>query len=213
MHRTTCRCGDCRAGSADAFEVLEFGVLPLFSETEENELAMELLSVSNEAELDQFLGKVFSSAWRGIKKVGAAVGKVAAPLAGALRGVAKAALPLVGGALGSFIPIPGVGTMVGSALGGMLSKALELEFEGVEREQQAFERAVRFVRIAASAAQHVAQDAALGALAAPGQDPGPVVRAALERALRSHVPGLAQVPRPLTGRWRQRRATFVLGQP
>jgi hypothetical protein len=210
MHRTSCRCGDCRAGTDETFEVLEFGLLPLFSEAEENELAMELLSVSNEAELDQFLGKVFSSAWKGIRKVGSAVAKVAQPLAGALRGVAKAALPLVGGALGSFIPIPGVGTLVGSALGGMLSKALELEFEGVEREQQAFERAVRFVRIAASAAQHVAQDAAL---AAPGQDPGPVVRAALERALRHHVPGLAQVPRPVTGRWRQRRATFVLRQP
>jgi hypothetical protein len=210
MHRSTCRCGDCRAGSADSFEVLEFGPLPLFSEAEENELAMELMSVSTEAELDQFLGKVFSSAWKGIKKIGAVVGKVARPLAGALRGVAKAALPFVGGALGSFIPIPGVGTMVGSALGGMLSKALEMEFEGIEREQQEFERAVRFVRIAATAAQHVAQNAAL---AAPGDDPGQFVRAALERALRSHVPGLAQVPRPVTGRWRQRRATFVLRQP
>jgi hypothetical protein len=187
--------------------MLEFGAVPLFSEAQENALAMELLSVSNEAELDQFLGKVFSSAWKGIRKVGAVVGKVARPLAGALRGVAKAALPIVGGALGSFIPIPGVGTVIGSALGGALSNALEMEFEGVEGEQQEFERAVRFVRIAASAAQHVAQNAA------PWQDPGPVVRAAIEHALGSHVPGLARVPRPVTGRWRQRRATFVLRQP
>ena len=33
----------------------------------------------------------------------------------------------VGGALGSLLPIPGVGTAVGTALGGALSKAHELE--------------------------------------------------------------------------------------
>ena len=37
------------------------------SEEQEIDLALELLSVSSEAELDQFLGKLFKGAWKGIK--------------------------------------------------------------------------------------------------------------------------------------------------
>ena len=136
MHNTRCGCRRCAGagigtGSFET-EVFEheseggFGESEL-SEEEEVELALELLTVSSEAELDQFLGKLFKGAWKGIKKVGSVVGKIAKPLGGVLRAVAKKALPLVGGALGSFIPIPGVGTAVGSALGGAISKALEAE--------------------------------------------------------------------------------------
>src|SRR5450830_1702159 len=78
------------------------------------------------------------------------------PLGGVLKGIAKQALPFVGGALGSMIPIPGVGTMIGRAAGTALSKALEMELEGLDQEQQEFEMARRFVRIAASAAQGAA---------------------------------------------------------
>lgn len=127
-----------------------------FSEVEELELAAELMSVSSEEELEEFLGKLVKGAWRGLKKVGKFVGKVAKPLGGVLKGVAKAALPFVGGALGSFIPIPGVGTALGSALGGALSKALELEFDEIDQEDQEFEMARRFVRLAGSAAQQAA---------------------------------------------------------
>src|SRR5262249_17289427 len=96
-----------------------------FSEAEETELAYELLGVSSEEELDQFLGKLFKGVVRGIGKVASFAGKALRPLGGILKGIAKKALPFVGGALGSLIPIPGVGTAVGSALGGALSKALE----------------------------------------------------------------------------------------
>ena len=126
------------------------------TEAEEVELATELLAVSTEAEMDQFLGNVFKGVWKGIKKVGSAVGKIARPLGGILKAVAKKALPFVGGALGSLIPIPGVGTAVGSALGGALSKALELEYAELDREEGEFEMARRFVRIAATAAQRAA---------------------------------------------------------
>src|SRR5690606_32265145 len=87
-------------------------------EIEEMELAADLLAVSSEEELDQFLGKIFKKIGKGIKKVGKGLGRVVRPLGGMLKGIAKKALPFVGGALGSFIPIPGVGTAVGSALGG-----------------------------------------------------------------------------------------------
>ena len=124
-----------------------------FNEMEEMELATELMSISSEEELDQFLGKLLKRAWRGVKHVAS---KVARPLGGVLRNVAKKALPFVGGALGSLIPIPGVGTAVGSALGGALSKALEMELEGTEGEDQEFEMARRFVRVAGAAARQAA---------------------------------------------------------
>ena len=118
-------------------------------ETEEMELAAELLAVSSEEELDQFLGKIFKKIGRGIKKI-------ASPLGGMLKKVAKKALPFVGGALGSFIPIPGVGTAVGSALGGAASKLLEVDLEGMTPEDQEFELARRFVRLASTAAAKAA---------------------------------------------------------
>src|SRR6266536_2147639 len=166
MHTSTCQCPKCQAAGEVAFESESLGYevggfatgeleSPL-TEAEEVELAMELLTVSTEAEMDQFLGKMFRGVWKGIKKVGSVVGKIARPLGAVLKAVAKKALPFVGGALGSFIPIPGVGTAVGSALGGALSKALELEYGELDREEAEFEMARRFVRIAATAAQQAA---------------------------------------------------------
>jgi uncharacterized protein (DUF697 family) len=165
MHNKRCGCRRCAGAGlgTGSFETEFFehegggfaGESEL-SEEEEVELALELLSVSNEAELDQFLGKLFKGAWKGIKKVGSVVGKIAKPLGGVLRAVAKKALPMVGGALGSFIPIPGVGTAVGSALGGAISKALEAETGELNSEDRELEIARRFVRIAATAARQAA---------------------------------------------------------
>ncbi len=198
MHTMTCQCPGCSRGNA--FEALEFGFEAEgeseasfglrdsespFSEAEENELAMELLSVSSEEELDQFLGKLFKGAWKGLKKVGSVVGKVAKPLGGVLKGLAKKALPFVGGALGSFIPIPGVGTALGSALGSAVSSALEAEFSGFEAEEQEFEMAKRFVRIAGTAAQQAAQAAQSG-------DPQAAVRSAVLSAAKRHLPQMRQ---------------------
>ncbi len=186
MHGKNCGCARCGAKTESGFEAEPFryeaesayeteGEYPM-SEAEEVELAMELMSVSSEAELDQFLGKFLKKAWQGVKKV-------AKPFAGALKGLAKKALPFVGGALGSLIPIPGVGTAVGSALGGALSKALELETQGLELEDQEFEMARRFVRIASTAVQNVAS-------APEGMSDEAVVNEALTSATRQHVPGL-----------------------
>lgn len=121
-----------------------------FNEAEEMELAMELLEISSEAELDQFLGNVFKKIGRGIKKI-------ARPLGGILKGVAKKALPFVGGALGSFIPIPGVGTMIGRAVGTAASNLLEAELEGLSQEDRELEMARRFVRFAGTAARRSAR--------------------------------------------------------
>jgi len=111
----------------------------------EMNLAAELLTVSNEAELDQFLGKLIRGVGRGFRRFArSGFGRF---LGGALRNVARAALPTLGGALGSLIPIPGVGTALGAAAGNAVGGALGLEFEGLSNEDREFEIARRIVRI------------------------------------------------------------------
>jgi hypothetical protein len=184
MHTMTCSCHKCRSSGFSTFEILEFETTSLGTENEELELAMELLSVSSEAELDQFLGKLVSGAMKGVKKIGGAISKIAkSPLGGVLKSVAKTALPFVGGALGTLIPIPGVGTAVGTALGSAVSAALEAELGELEGEQMELESARRFVRIARSAAR-------AAALAPDAADPHEVARAAVTRAARQHLPNL-----------------------
>lgn len=145
----------------------------------EMELAEELLSVSSERELDQFIGALLGAAPSIIGGIGKLFGKKRrrrarqgefdmegeneAPrsrkrrggllrgLGGALKGIAKQALPFVGGAVGSVVP--GVGTAIGGALGSALSNLFEAELEGETEEEQEFEQAVRFVRLAKKAVQ------------------------------------------------------------
>lgn len=195
LHSLDCKCPRCHRRGGGGFDMMPFGAgrapagrLP-FSPAQEHRLAMELLSVSNEAELEQFLGGMFKGIWNGVKKV-------AAPLGGALKSVAKAALPMVGGALGSMIPIPGVGTALGTALGGAVSRALEMEFEGMLPDEMEYETARRFVRLAGTAAQLAGQgDGSMGS-----------VRAALSEAARRHAPYLARTghDEEFGGRWRER---------
>jgi hypothetical protein len=225
MHPMTCNCSKCKAAQGAAFEVEPFrfevggavgGPERLLSEMLETELAMELLSVSNEEEWEQFLGKLVRSVGKGLKKVGSFVGKRILPkLGGVLKSVAKTALPFVGGALGSLIPVPGVGTALGRALGSAVGNALEMEYGGAGGQEAEFEMARRFVRIAASATQRAAQPQA-------GVAPDQVVRDAVLAAARSHLPGLKLGPlaaeggargaAPASGRWiRQGRSFIVLG--
>jgi uncharacterized protein (DUF697 family) len=164
-----------------------------FSEAEEMELAMELLEISNEAELEQFLGSLVSKAWRGIKSVGA---KALPAVGGILKSVAKKALPIVGGALGSFIPIPGVGTMVGTALGNAASNLFEGELEGLSQEEAELEVARRFVRFGGATARGAASLRRAGS-------PYWAARRASRAASRHYLPGL----------YRQRWRSSNAGQP
>jgi len=150
------------------------------SETEEMEFATELLEITNEAELDHFLGKLIKGAWKGIRKVGSVVGRVARPLGGILKGIAKKALPFVAGAAGTFFGGP-LGGAIGSKLGSMVSKALEVEMEGMSLEDREFEMARRYVRFAATAAR---QAAAIP----PNVSPQAAARAAVVTAARRLAP-------------------------
>ena len=95
-------------------------------------------------------------------------------LASELLAVAKKALPFLGGALGSIIPIPGVGTAVGTALGSAASKVLKAELEGLSPEDREFEMARRFVRFAGTAAKTAAST-----------PPGATARAGIIAALKA----------------------------
>jgi hypothetical protein len=189
MHKSCCVCTNCQSMRNRAFTVERFGAAPseyaapaaLLSEAEEMELAMELLGVSNEDEMEQFLGKMFRGIGRGLKKVGRFFSRKVFP---ALGKAFKGLVPILGGALGSLIPIPGIGTALGSAIGGAVSKALELEFGELESEEAELEVARRFVRIAATTAHKASS-------APPGEDPDAVVRNALLAAVRAHVPTFA----------------------
>jgi hypothetical protein len=151
----------------------------MLSEAEEMELAAELLEVTNEAELDHFLGKLVRRAWKGLKKVGA---RVAGPLGGILKSAAKVALPALGTAIGG--PIGG---KLASAAGDMFG----LELEGLSAEDQEFEVSRRFVRFACAAARRAAK-------APPHVDPANAAQAAVASAAQDFAPGMAQseVARP-----------------
>src|SRR5262245_12369707 len=152
------------------------------SEEQEIELASELLEISNEQELEQFLGGLFKKVSQGVGSfIKSPVGRA---LGGVLKNVAKKALPVVGGALGSMVA-PGVGTAIGSKLGSLASGLFEVELEGMPAEHAEYEVARRYVGLAASAARHAA-------LARPraGVNPVTVARAAVARAARTYAPGL-----------------------
>jgi uncharacterized protein (DUF697 family) len=151
-----------------------------FNESDEMALAAELLGVSDEHELDQFIGKLFKKVSRGVRGIAS---KVAKPLGGMLKGIARKALPFVGGALGSMIPIPGVGTALGTAAGTAASRLFELELEGLSPEDQEYEVARRFVRLAGAAAQKAG-------IVPPGFDPRAAAKTALSAAAKQYAPGL-----------------------
>lgn len=182
IDRTTLEFGQEMGYEGEQFEFGqgEWGGETGLSEAEEMELANELLSVTNEAELEQFLGgflkKAANFAGNVIRSpVGQAVG-------GVLKGVAKKALPLAGGAIGGYFGGP-LGAKIGSGLASAAGGALGLEAEGeLSGEDREFEGARTFVRLAA--------DTVKGASQARGGDPRAVAQQAATAAARKHAPGL-----------------------
>ncbi len=116
-----------------------------FDEMEEMELAADFLEVSDEAELEEFLGKLIRKAKKaagGFLKTG--LGK---QIGGLLKGAAKQALPALGNVF-----LPGVGGVAGAKLGQLFG----LELEGLSPQDQEFEGARKFVRFAGEVAQAAA---------------------------------------------------------
>lgn len=151
-----------------------------FTAEQEQELAAELLAVSHEGELDQFLGKIF-------KRIAPIAGKiirgpVGQQLGGLLKSTAKKALPFAGRAIGGYFG-GAKGGDIGAQAGNLAGRIFGLELEGMSYEDQEFEAAQRFVRLAGDAAAKAAQ-------APPQVAPAQAARTALAAAARVHAPGL-----------------------
>lgn len=164
----------------------------LEGEALELELATELLEVTNEYELEQFLGNVFKKIGRGVSSF--AKSPIGKGLLGGLKSIAKKALPIAGGALGNLVA-PGVGGMIGNKLGSFASSMFEMELEGLSNEDREFEVARRFVRFASDATRRASSAAAAGA------PPRAAVGSALKQAAYNHAPGLLRKRRGAGGRY------------
>ena len=149
-------------------------------ESQEMELVNELLEVTSEQELEQFLGNLFR---RAASAVGGAIrSPLGRALTDTLKNVARQALPVAAGALGNLV-VPGLGGQVGSRVGSMASQMFEMELEAMNEQEAEFEVARRFVRLATTAARQAARASGSG-------PPRAVARAALITAARRHAPGL-----------------------
>jgi hypothetical protein len=181
-----------------------------FEEVDEMELAATLLEVTDEAELEQFLGNLFRRARQAIRKgLSSPVGRA---LGGILKGAAKQALPMVSGALGSAIGGP-AGAALSDQLTSAAGEVFGLELEGMSPEDQEFEVARQFVRFAGSAVQNAAE-------VPPNTPPQEAAQAAAVAAAQQHAPGLLRATgpaassrksgRPHSGRWIRRGRNIIL---
>jgi len=185
----------------------------VFGETEQMELASELLEVTNEAELDRFLGDL-------IQRAGQAVGKfVRSPegqaIGGVLKGAAKQVLPTIGSAVGGYFGGP-TGAKLGGDAATAAGRMFGLELEGLSGEDREFEIARRFVNFSGEAVKNLA-------LAPPGIDPRAAATSAAVAAAKAYAPGLlspaegAMGPQALSsplagrsGRWVRRANKIIL---
>ena len=152
----------------------------VFDSAEQSELAGELLNVSSEHELDQFLGDLIKGA---VSKLGPIRGKLAKNLGGYLKGAIKKTLPSVASIAGGMFGGP-AGAMIAGKAAPYLSSILGMELEGLSPEDQEFEAAKQLVRLAGSAIKNAA-----GAL---GGNPADIARNAVVDAARQYAPGLVR---------------------
>ncbi len=153
------------------------------NEEMEYELAAELLAVSNEEELDQFLGKLVRRVGSGISRF--AKSGIGRSLIGGLKSVAKVGLPIAGKVAGGFFGGP-AGAAIGGKLGSLASRMFEIQGEGMSNEDLEFEMARRYVRMATSATRNAATAAKRGG------PPKQVATNAIKTAAARHMPGLVK---------------------
>jgi hypothetical protein len=173
-----------------------------FGDAQEIELAAELLEITDEAELDRFIGRVLRAASHTAGPWTRSA--TARELGGLLKGAAKKALPQLGRAID-----PRLGDL-GARVAGQAGRMFGLELEGLSPEDSEFEVARRFVRFAGSAARRAARPSAAS--------PRRAARNATVAAAHRHAPGLLRKfagrvtasSFPEQGRWVQRGHTIVI---
>jgi len=200
------------------FGQFEFaGEQEVFSEGEQMELAGELLEISNEQELNHFLGDL-------IRRAGGALGSaINSPLGQQLGGILKSsaknaalqAVPVISNAIGSRIG-GRLGSSIANGLTAFGTSAISGEYGGVlHQEDREFEGARQFVQLAANTVKNAVQRP-------QGVDPQMVARSAFVNAARAIAPGLLQagntsvatLPRPggsaHSGLWFRRGNKIIL---
>jgi uncharacterized protein (DUF697 family) len=195
--------GETESGEAE-FDVENEEAAGFFageSVDEEEALAAELLGVGSDNELDQFLGKLVRGASRFARSAaGRQLGQM-------LRKVAKKALPMVGTAVGTYFGGP-AGAALGRKLASTAAGMFEIQVEGLSPQDQEFQTARAYVRLARAAARNLDRTAPVSSAPA-------AARQALITAAQSHAPGLVRrkgsVRGARSGRWvRTGRRTIVL---
>jgi hypothetical protein len=153
------------------------------SEEEELDLAFRFLEIGSERDLDRYVEALVDRAAR--PSHAKLTETVERDLGGIFKKIAKAILPVAGGALGMFVGGP-PGAALGGGLASSLGHAFGLELEGLSPEDSEFEIARQFVKFA-DAAVHNAQGAA------PTGDPARQAHEAAVQAGRIHAPGLIDI--------------------
>jgi hypothetical protein len=169
----------------------------VFDEIEQTELATELLGVTDDHELDQFLGNLLGKVRHRLS------GALKGQLGSWLKGAIKTALPTLAGAAGTVLGGP-VGALVAKQGAGALGSLLGLELEGLSPEDQELESAKQLIRMAGSAIQAAAN--------AGGGSPAAIARDAVAAAARRYAPGLVRGHghRAQSGRWYRRGNKIVI---
>jgi hypothetical protein len=208
---------DSQLDEAEA-DQFEYGVNPeleagstVFDEAEEMELAAELLGVSDDRELEAFIGNLLHQAGRSLGRT--LESGVKKNLSGFLKGAAKAVLPIAGTAVGTMIGGP-AGGAIGNRLASTAGQVLGLELEGLSPEDQEFEAARGVIRLASEAAKQAvnantgrgAKEAARDAVAGAAQKFAP----GLLKPAQPTSPGAPQGPLSSSGRWVRENGKIVL---
>jgi len=175
----------------------------VFDEVEQSELASDLLAISDDHELDQFLGSLLKKVGKKLKPL---TGSVANQVGGLLKGAIKSALPTVAGMAGAAFGGP-AGAALAAKGSSALSSMLGLELEGLSTEDQEFEAAKQLVKMSGAAIEHAANAAGT----APASQ---VARNAVVAAARQHAPGLlrntARGSGGMRGTWYRRGNRIVI---
>lgn len=153
-----------------------------FDEVEEMGLAAELLEVTDEAGLDQFLGKLLKTATRAVGR--GLSSSLGGTLGGYLKGAIKKALPSTG------LLAPGAGGDIGRRLASQAGRYFGVELEGLSAEDGEYEIARRLVRFGGAAARQAAEMvASVARFGTGGGKLAQTARDAVLSAARQHAPG------------------------
>jgi len=184
-----------------------------FNEMEEMELVHELLGINSEGELNNFLGSLVSRAANAARTfISSPTGQA---LGGVLKQAAKKALPIVGGAVGSYFG-GSTGSTIGNRVGSAAGDLLGLEMGEMNQEEHEFEMARRFIRFAGSTVRKAGRYPS-------GVHPSMAARRAAAYAARLYLPYLmggdsqlepgsapCSCGMPRSGRWYRRGRKIIL---